>query len=206
MKKIVLLICILVSFQTFAQHGWTEGTLYLKNGTAKNGLIKFPRVSKDLISFSGKQKVKFKKNKKAKKEKFDHKQVDKIVFTYEDSQTAVYRYIAVSNKKHELFKVITKGTTTLYARSVSYTSSPAVFHPGTMQPIMYDFNDFDEFYVLKKGEKIALPLITIRISRSFKKRAMEYFADCPRVVAKLKDKTYRKEDVETVVKAYNNCN
>ena len=61
MKKIVLLICILVSFQTFAQHGWTEGTLYLKNGTAKNGLIKFPRVSKDLISFSGKQKVKFKK-------------------------------------------------------------------------------------------------------------------------------------------------
>ncbi|MBC8755290.1 hypothetical protein H2O64_11435 [Kordia sp. YSTF-M3] len=205
MKNILFILCLCFSLQTFAQYDWTEGTLYLKDGTVKEGLIKFPKVSKDLIAFNGKQKVRFKKSKKEKKEKFDHTQVAKIVFTYADSETAIYQYIAVSEKMYQLFKVITEGNITLYARTVSYTTSSAVFFPGTLQPVTYDFNDFDEFYILKKGEKIALPLITMRISRSFKKRALEYFADCPRVVAKLKDKSYREQDVRTVVRAYNYC-
>lgn len=205
MKKVIFLLCMFIGLQTFAQHNWTEGTIYLQNGTAKKGLIKFPRVSKDLIAFNGKQKVRFKKNRKAKKEKYDYTQVDKIVFTPSETETEIYEYIPVSKKKYQLFKRIVNGDAMLYARSVSYTTATA-YHPGTLQPILYNFNDFDEFYVWKKGEKIASPLITIRISRSFKKRAMEYFADCPSLVNKLEDRTYRKENIKEVVTIYNNCN
>jgi len=204
MKKILCLLCIFLSTYAFSQHSWTEGTLYLKNGTVKTGLLKFPQVSKDLIAFNGKQKVKFKKNKKAKKQKYDHKQVDKVVFSFPDSDEATYVYIAVAKKKYELFEKIVEGKATLYARSVSYTRT--VGHDFmTNQPVFYDFNDYDEFYVKKESENIASPLITLRISRSFKKRAMEYFANCPGLVAKLKDKTYRKEDIKEVVTIYNNC-
>jgi hypothetical protein len=79
-------------------------------------------------------------------------------------------------------------------------------HDGYVhQPVICNFEDYDEFYVHREGEKIAAPLITLRISRSFRKRAMEYFSDCSNVVTKLKERDYRKQDIETVVKAYNNC-
>jgi hypothetical protein len=76
---------------------------------------------------------------------------------------------------------------------------------GTWNHWHYSFNDFNEFYVLKEEEKIASPLITARISRSFKKRAMEYFSDCPNLVSKLDEGIYVKDDVKDVVDEYNQC-
>ncbi|MEM6718329.1 MAG: hypothetical protein AAF611_03340 [Bacteroidota bacterium] len=208
MKKLLFLLCFIISIHAFGQHTWTEGTLHLNNGIVKKGLIIFPQVSKDLILFPKKQRVLFKANKKAKKEKYDHKNVEKVVFINADKEAEEYIYIPVSKKRHELFKKIVEGKATLYSRIVAYTegSSGEQELSFTDDFVMTDLNDYGEFYVLREGEKIASPLITLRLSRSFKKRAMEYFSDCPEIVAKLKDKTFRQEDIKEVVTMYNQCN
>ncbi len=40
-------------------------------------------------------------------------------------------------------------------------------------------------------------------SMSFKKDMIKYFSDCPAIVKKLEDKTYRRKDVELIVNEYN---
>ncbi|MEM6684904.1 MAG: hypothetical protein AAF617_03825 [Bacteroidota bacterium] len=205
MKKLLLFLCFFISIHAIGQHKWTEGTIHLKNGIVKEGLLRITRISKDYIVFNGKQRVKFKANEKAKKEKYDHTQIDKVVFKNADEETVEYVYIPVSEKKHELFTKIVNGKADLYARIVSFTSR---CYPAPVNRAWAPFNgsDSEEFYVWREGEKTASPLITLRVSRSFKKRAMEYFADCPAIVEKLEDKSYQEENIEDVVKAYNNCN
>ena len=204
MKKLLLFLCFFISVHAIGQHSWTEGTVYLKNGTVKEGLLRITRVSKDYIAFNGKQRVKFKVNEEAKKEKYGHTQVEKVVFKNADAETVEYVYIPVSEKKYELFTKIVNGKADLYARIVSFTSGcyPA---PVNRRWAPFNGNDSEEFYVWREGEKTASPLITLRVSRSFKKRAMEYFADCPALVEKLEDKSYGEENIEDVVKDYNNC-
>ncbi len=208
MKFYVTLFCFfVVTTISFAQYDWSNGEVVLKNGTTLKGLVKLPVISKDLIAINGKEKVKFKTTKKAKTEKYDETQVKQIIIRNSDTETAYFEYVPLSKNKHGIFKVITRGKATLYGKAVSTSSSTPMHFGATGQPThyMYSFNDFDEFYVLRDQEAIASPLITIRISRSFKNRAIEYFADCPSVVEKLEDKTYRKEDVMTLVEDYNAC-
>ena len=204
MKKLLLFICFFISIHAIGQHGWTEGTIYLKNGTVKEGLITFPRVSKDYITFNRKQRVRFKTHKKAKRERFDHTQIAKIIFDYDDKASTEYVYIPTTEKKYELFEKIVTGKATLYARSVNYTGNVGSDGATGMSGVC-TWEDYNEFYILREGEEIASPLITFRISRSFRKRAMEYFSDCPAIVEKLEDKSYKKDDIKDVVESYNNC-
>jgi len=158
----------------------------------------------------GKEKIKYRKNRKYKKTKYDENQVRKVIFRNSDTEVAYFEFIQTSEKKKGLFKVISSGKATLYARSVSITNSTPMYmggpNGGTWNHWNYSFSDFNEFYVLKEDEKIASPLITARISRSFKKRAMEYFFDCPNLVSKLDKRIYVKDDIKDVVDEYNACN
>ncbi len=158
-------------------------------------------VSKNLIAFNGKEKVSYRPNRKSKKVKYGAEQVKMVIFKNSDSETAYFEYIPILENKKGLFQVITSGKATLYARSVSVTSAsgPA----GGFQ--IYSFNNFNEFYVIREGEELASPMITARLSRSFKKRAMEFFSDCPKVVLKLENRIYKKEDIKSVVDEFNQC-
>lgn len=201
MKQICIFFFLSIPILCNAQYSWTNGQLVLNNGETLNGQIKIPMVSKNLIAFNGKEKVSYRTNRKSKKIKYGAEEVKMILFKNSIAGTAYFEYIPISENKKGLFQVIAKGKATLNARSVSVTSAsgPA----GGFQ--MYSFNNFNEFYVIREGEKLALPMITARPSRSFRKRAMEYFSDCPRVVLKLESRIYKKEDIKSVVEEYNEC-
>lgn len=210
MKLKITLISLLLTAISYGQYDWTKGELVLKNGDTLKGQIKLPMISKNLIAINGKENVKYRKNRKSKKVKYDETKVKKVIFRNSDTEVAFFEYIQTSKNKKGLFKVISSGKATLYARSVSITSSTPMYmagpNGGTWNHWNYSFNDFNEFYVLKENEKIALPLVTARVSRSFKKRAMEYFSDCSSVVKKLDKRIYIKNDIKEVVEEYNNCN
>lgn len=202
MKNIyIFLFFFTVSIFCRAQYNWTNGQLVLENGEILEGQIKIPMVSKNLIAFNGKEKVSYRPNRKSKKVKYGAEQVKMVIFKNSDSETAYFEYIPILENKKGLFQVITSGKATLYARSVSVTSAsgPA----GGFQ--IYSFNNFNEFYVIREGEELASPMITARLSRSFKKRAMEFFSDCPKVVLKLENRIYKKEDIKSVVDEFNQC-
>tara|TARA_R110001583_G_scaffold35215_4_gene117423 strand:+ start:124 stop:759 length:636 start_codon:yes stop_codon:yes gene_type:complete len=208
--KITLLFCLLTISFTYGQYDWTKGELVLKNGDTLRGQIKLPMISKNLIAFNGEEKVKYRKDRKSKKVKYDETRVEKVIFRNSDTEIAFFEYIQTSKNKKGLFKVISSGKATLYARSVSITSSTPMYmagpNGGTWNQWNYSFSDFNEFYVSREKEKIASPLITARISSSFKKRAMEYFSDCPKLISKLEKKIYVKDDIKDVVDKYNECN
>lgn len=60
--------------------------------------------------------------------------------------------------------------------------------------------DFNTSYLLKSTtEGMIVPNI------SFRKRVTDFVSECPEVVAKLEDKTYKKNDLGQIVKDYNIC-
>ncbi|WOC39975.1 hypothetical protein [Polaribacter sp. HL-MS24] len=70
----------------------------------------------------------------------------------------------------------------------------------------------NEFYILRKNEKIASPLITLPtnmsaslFTKSFRKRAMKYFSDCPSLVKKLKKREFRESQILKVIAEYESC-
>ena len=208
MKKLILILIFLIHSFSNAQYVWTKGELFLKNGETLHGLIKIPIVSKDVVALNGKGKLKFRLTKTDKTNKYDDSQVAKAIFKDSKGNDIVFEYVSVSKKKKFLFMIIQKGKTTLYARNVRITqSSPHYMGNGPDSPAWnHSFlTTFDEYFVLREGEAKASPLITVHRQNAFKQRAMAYFSDCPKLIAKLKSNTYRKREIIEVVKMYNEC-
>lgn len=208
--KILILTCLLITTLSKAQQTWTKGQLVLKNGKTLTGLIKLPNISGSLVSLNGAQKVRFQKDKKSKKTKYGPDQVEKLIFKNSDTEIAYYEYVKTSKNRKELFKVIISGKATLYARKVNVSAPPVMMNTAgpngvTFQHWNYSFSSFNEFFVIKEGEKKATPMIKSGIPSSFKKRASKYFSDCPSVVEKLKNRTYKRRDIKDVVYEYNSC-
>lgn len=203
LRSIITGVLLIFSISnSVAQDGWIEGEIFLKNGESKAGLIKLGKVSKDLIAIGGDNIVKYKPAKKGKKKKYREPEIDHIILDEAGGgYNGYYEYVAVSESKRQLFRAVLTGNVILYHRFVNMTSSSA----GGGGMMMSSTYNVDEYYVLREGGTIAMPLITGRISKSFRHRASNFFSDCPIVVAKLQNKSYRKRDIEKVVAAYNNC-
>ncbi|MEP2279153.1 hypothetical protein [Maribacter sp.] len=196
-KPIITFAFLLYCAISFSQYTWTNGEVILKNGNTISGEVKIPVVSKDLIHFNGKSKVRVKSKANGEKSVFDEAQVELIKFKFSEREIAYFKYIPVSKKKQEIFCIVNTGPVTLYGRSVAMTST----HPGVIS-----FHNLNEFYAQRANETIATPLFTARPSKSFKKRAIEYFNDCPTIVSKLRNKIFNKDDIMAVVEEYYNCN
>jgi len=194
-RKIAILIILFSNVFSYGQQYWSKGELYLKNGTILKGFVKLPIVSKsDAVSLIKKGKIKFKLGHKKKVNRYSEPQLEKIILISPDEIRKSFNFILISKKEKALFEVILKGEVSLYRRNVRYASK------------MSGGGYFDEFFVLKKRKKIAIPLITVGRVGAFRKRALNFFSDCSHVVDKLLNNTYKKEDVKDVVKRYNECN
>ena len=201
LKNILSFLFFLLAIGSMlAQRGWIAGDIFLNNGDTKSGLVKISLVSKDLVALGGGGAVKFKPTKKGKKAKYRPAEIDHIILN-DTNYGGYYEYVAVSDKKKELFRAVVTGKAILYHRYVSMTSSTG----GTNGMMMTSTYEVDEYYVKRESETIAMPLITGRISKSFRHRAKNYFSDCPSLVAKLENQTYRKRDIEKVIMVYNRC-
>ena len=209
--KYCLLFFLIITTATHCQYKFTRAKLILKNGDTLIGYAKIPRLSKDLSAINFIKKVRYRKFRKSKKSiKYDEKDLEKIIFKNKKSEVSHYTYLKVSKKKYSLFKVVVSGKATLFQRDVRISNNEIDLSTlgnknDIHSPYKEPFLIFKEYYVLRQNEKIGSPLITTGISRSFRKRAIEYFFDCPKVIKKLKNRTYKKKNVRDLVTAYNKC-
>jgi len=169
-------------------------------------------VSNSLISFSKQEKVQYRNTIESKKTKYDESQVKKVIFTNSDTAVTYFEYLQISKNKKGLLKVISAGKATLYARSVRMSSSTSTYMGSPSGGFWHNqsnslngFKDFNEFYVIREEEKIASPLITAGALRSFRKRAMEYFYDCPILADKIDRGIYFRHNIKAAVDEYNKC-
>ncbi len=116
MKKLIWLVCLLVSFNLFSQslfNTYEEGTVYFKDGTQTKGLLKISGFTKD--------EIKFKKTRQDKKQLLNYKKVKKIEFLSGDEY-----FYKIINKKRKiiLIKREIKGTLNLFSYTVQRGGMP----------------------------------------------------------------------------------
>ncbi|WP_336129350.1 hypothetical protein [Mesoflavibacter sp. CH_XMU1422-2] len=225
MKKILFILIILIfPLQLSAQYGWTNAEIYLKNGTVLKGEANLTMMSKDINL--KKEKVKFRTNKNGKKSKYIPEEVDYIIFTIKSQEKengkkitktkkAKYIPIYLNNKQTKLgfAELIIDGKMQLVGRTVSVQRGGGIMFPSdpnvpNSKPIYSPFYIFNhnEIMFLKEGEKPEVFNQT-SLTKSFKKRASKYFKDCPILQNKIKNKDFKKEDLEAIVNYYNSsCN
>ncbi len=205
MKKIFVVLLFSFSIST-AQKSWQKGTIFLKDDAVVEGILKLPIIKTNMLSFSGKEKVKYKADMSQRTKKYFEKDIDSIVL----SDNSLYRFIQISETKKSLCKLVQKGKVTLYSRQVVVVHSNQMYmgtgNNGGWVTTAGISNYPLEYYAFKKNQKIASAIVKYGpLGVSFKRNALEYFKDCEPITAKIKDKTYRKEDIVAIVEEYNNC-
>jgi len=218
MKK-VLISCGLIFFVNlaFAQYGWTDAVVHLKNGKVLNGEARISMMSAGINL--AKEKLKFRTKDKKNKSKYKPEDIDYAIFTinYKErvnrkrvEKTRTEKYISVYLNKNQtkmgFVELMVDGDLRLVGRTVAVQSgghftpgvgagAAPVFTPGFM-------GSHNQVMFLKAGEKPKV-FNQVSLTKSFRKRAMKYFEDCPVLQSKIDRKKFVKEDLQAIVKFYN---
>jgi len=174
-----------------------EASIYLKDGTIKNGLAKIVETETD-------EYVSFKKNDKSEVESIEAIKVNNLVYTIEDKKyeyvfLKVYRGWKQEETRGPIWlEVVDKGVATLYVTTtVLYT------RVGTPSQGSGTFHDY---YIIRKGEpaaKIIATIATANNNQTFRAKAPLYFSDYPELATKIRNKEYTWKNLEEVVDIYN---
>jgi len=109
------------------------------------------------------------------------------------------------NANKELFRVIVDGKCKLVFDDVTSSSLPVVDQSGMVVGAPSS-SDGDRYYIYYKN--ILMPVRTealFAISTAFRKKSREIFYECPALVEKIEDKSYRSADLREIVKEFNLC-
>ncbi|AUC79901.1 hypothetical protein CW736_11230 [Nonlabens sp. MB-3u-79] len=196
-SKVTLLLYLLTISFTYGQYEWTPGKILLQNSDTIHGEIKLKRSIYD----SSSEKVEYRATWDSEKLTYGKYLVKEISFEPKGFDTVNYRYINVNTNQQILVRIITSGEVMLYAR---YNGRNGLETYGGNY-WQYDFDDYNEFYVKHKDKKVAELIIGFGVLESFKKRSLNYFKECTSVVTDIKDRFYRKRDIQFIVEDYNYC-
>ena len=199
MKQIFIFILVLsLSATSFAAKKYYNASLYLNDGSVKNGLATF--VESDVGEY-----VFFKSNEKSDVEKIEALNIKKIVYTF-DNEKSEYVYLKVYKGWKQVkikgpiwLEIVEKDIATLYIARV-------VVEGGVLPENRTSFT-FRDYYIMRDGEpaaKLIATLSTANNNQTFRAKAPLYFADYPELATKIKNKEYNWKNLEEVVKIYNN--
>jgi hypothetical protein len=100
------------------------------------------------------------------------------------------------------------GGVSLYGRTVTQNNgSFMVGTGGSIAAPIYigNWSEHNQLWVCREGEEAEL-INHVSLFKGFKKRAAEYFEDCPSLTAKLEGRYLKKSDLKEIVEFYNaNC-
>ncbi|MFI1772535.1 hypothetical protein [Thalassobellus citreus] len=190
----VIMLCMLIPTTIQAQK--TKAVLTFKNGTVKTGLGKL----------LGGNKIKFRVNKNRKATKYDFNLLKQVKIY---NQTDIITYVSVKIKDKEkpnILEQVVLGRVTLYQKtSMGYNPGMGgVGFGGTGFSTGYSYN-INNFYVKKEGDTEAFHLGSNQLfTKNFKQAASDYFKDCPLLVKKIQNRTFKKKDLRAIVEFYNN--
>jgi hypothetical protein len=222
MKTYFKLLVFIISFNfSYGQYDWTDAEVYLKNGNVLNGEAKLTMMAAAMNLST--EKLKFRTKDKKNKSKYTPEDIEYVVFTINPNNrdkknrvrtSRTEKYIPVYLNKNQtklgFVELLVDGELRLVARTVSVNSgggwtqtgapgSAPTYTPGFM-------GSHNQVMFLKEGEKPEV-FNDANIFKSFRKRAMDYFEDCPSLVNKLEKKEFVDDDLREIVKYYNStCN
>lgn len=208
MKKILLLLLLVTYSNTNAQR--IKTILYLKAGDSISGYSK--GIDDSFIKFG--------KEKKSKYILRDIEGIDKVIL-YDKEGKKEYHHIYVKKKKKviELFaKLISKGEINHYIYSRNIRADFTINKHLNKENDFFNFprnnnTDYESsvFYLKKKKDKYTTYISDVDYSifgeKIFRKNAISFFRDCPKLVKGIKAKEFKKSDIIEIIEFYNTaCN
>ncbi|WP_281233459.1 hypothetical protein [Flavobacterium gelatinilyticum] len=126
-----------------------------------------------------------------------------------------YEYVKIEHSKPKLMQVVEEGKVTLYRdakiyfadnrpESEKFKETALVHLPNTHSDKLFQKHVSsmetmtETFYVKRENEEFATDIIF-----SFNIRAKKYFADCKKVIEKIKNKKFTKKNIQDMVFFYN---
>lgn len=202
MKNILLLLFVSFWQLGFSQYNedWEPAEVYLKDGSILKGTARLSDPSK------GKESLRFTEGRKKPTVTIKVKDVDSVVFELhyrtrsngrKSDKTRKARFVTFyKNKKKTkqgFAELVVDGEVKLLKRVIAYSRNGSFSTTYDMieESLLVRADDIPEEFHKYTG---------------FKKRAIEYFKDCPSLVNRIENKTLEKKDLEAVVRYYNdNC-
>ena len=221
MKNIILIAGLLISSLGFCQYSWTDAVVTLNDGTVLNGKAKISQVSSGLNI--GTEKLRFRTDQQSRKRKFKVQEVASVVFTIDFRErvdgervekTRVDKYVPVLIKEKRnnnllgFMQEVVLGNVSLYGRTVSQYNGSSIGGVGGAAAPMFipSWSSHNQLWVKRDGQEAEV-INQISVLKGFKKRAVEYFEDCPVLIEKLQDRDLKKSDLKEIVEFYNkDCN
>jgi len=222
MRSTLFIIGFLFSSLVYSQYSWTPAVVTLKNGSVLTGEAKIPQVGA-AFNFGGTEKVKFRTERKSKKQKYKIQEAANILFTVtfnervngeriENTAFETYVPVLISKRKRKdylgFMQEVVVGGVSLYGRTV--TQNNGAWMPGAAGTIAVpiytgNWSQHNQLWVCRDGKEAEL-INHVSLFKGFKKRAAEYFEDCPSLVTQLEGRDLKKSDLKEIVEFYNaNC-
>ncbi|MEP5340489.1 MAG: hypothetical protein ABJL44_02760 [Algibacter sp.] len=208
-NTIFFLLLTFIFFNAEAQYDdWTEAKVYLKDGTTLEGHARLTyavaNASGLSINLGSKEYLRFInfEIKQKRSTKFTPEEIDKVVFdlNYKVKGRRLKRkatFIPVIMFKNEKNKKIRLGFAELVIDGFLKLVEKPVVANGTG-------SHYAGAFLIRRNEQAVL--LNSTELKSFKKRASEYFKDCPNLILKIESKIYTRKDSKAIIKFYNdNC-
>lgn len=194
MRLIILFILCLSVHLTFGQ-------------TDSAKLVFIDETSLEGYATINNNKILFRLTLNDKPDEWDETLVKQIIF-YGYNTVFIYEYLQINERdKPRLFEVVTEGEVTLYSDFTRRKNGLNHWQDNIRSP-MRSLNVFDnlqedmpDIYIKRDFEEFPVDL-----NYNFKKQIMEYFSDCDVLVEKIRNGTFRKNQIDSIVNYYNdNC-
>ncbi|WP_298498860.1 hypothetical protein [uncultured Algibacter sp.] len=213
MKQIITIIFFLFSIVINAQYNdWKPAKVFLQTGEVLIGRARLSMSmnrteypdEKGLTSFSirvgNKEYLRFLEGNERRSTKFDTEEIKKVIFDldYKKKGKRIKRkaifipiYKSLNKTKTGFAELIIDGKIKLAKKKISGA--------GVAR------NYTEEILLIRENES-AIPINYAYKRKSFKKRTIEYFYDCPSLISKIESEELKKDDLELIVNYYNdNC-
>lgn len=181
---------------------YKKAIVYFKDGSSKKGYADYNSLAN--------HKVKFKDLISGKNKNYDSRKVKKLEFI-KDSTSYFYKKIG-STRNFVLLKLIkeTEKISLFTALNKKEDPQSLPFSTSGNGIGIKIFNSKPEFYETiffsKNIDDKAFYFNNNTQSLSFKKSINRYFSNCKKLVEKVNNNEFKKEDIISVIKFYNDCN
>ena len=193
MKLVTTITCLVILISSLTTAQKTKAELIFKDGTRLEGL---GRLTND-------KQIRYRKSVDHKKKTFSFAEVDTLKLLA-DGRLQLWVQVRVKNKYEPKILELTVVGKNVFC----YEESQMVYRTSNTVNNGMGIGDFATetfIYLRKPGEAMAIPIITNDfIFRSFRKRASEYFADCPELADKIRKRELRKREIKEIIEFYNN--
>ena len=187
MKNQIVIIFFFFTFNMYSQYN--DVKMYFNDSTSIEGL---GYIKKDKIYFKLEEKDEF--------SEWGLESVYKIDFFGFENEIRTFEYVySDADDKFHLMELVVEGEVNLY----KFEKNIVVFNNNIENRSFHNYTETINlgYFVKHKKDKTAIDILF-----SFKKRVARFFSDCPDIIEMVNDKTFTKDDIDLIVKYYNdNC-